>query len=109
MLLISAYEDRPVTKPGLDFLQTLEEVIRQRQLEPSPDSYTAKLIAAGPKRIAQKVGEEGVELALAAVSADRNELVEESADLLYHVLVLLSSQDIRLADVVAALEARHSP
>ena len=98
-----------MTKSGIEFLLTLEDVIQQRQLAPSADSYTAKLVAAGPRRIAQKVGEEGVELALAAVSSDRRATIEETADLLYHVLVLLSSQDIRLAEVVAALAARHRP
>lgn len=98
-----------MTKPSIEFLLTLEDVIRQRQQEPSADSYTAQLIAAGPKRIAQKVGEEGVELALAGVDGDRGELIDETADLLYHVLVLLATQDIRLADVVAALAARHNP
>ena len=93
---------------SIEFLQTLESVILQRKESPSAESYTAELLAAGPKRIAQKVGEEGVELALAAVDGNREETISEAADLLYHVLVVLVAQDIRLCDVVAALEARHS-
>ena len=91
----------------LQFLQTLEAVIVDRLGSPSQSSYTASLAAMGPKRIAQKVGEEAVELALASVAGDRAEVLEESADLVYHLLVLLSSQDIRLSDVVAVLSARH--
>ena len=93
---------------GNEFLQTLEDVIRQRKKSPSADSNTAKLFAAGAQRIAQKVGEEGVELALAALAGDRDETINEAADLLYHLLVLLTYQDIRLAEVVATLESRHA-
>ncbi len=91
----------------LTFLSTLEQVISDRLKHPSQESYTASLAALGTKRIAQKVGEEGVELAIAAVAGDRQEVINEAADLLYHVLVMLSSQDIALGDVVDALEARH--
>lgn len=92
----------------ISFLQTLEDIIQDRLQRPADDSYTSKLVAAGRKRIAQKVGEEGVELALAAVSNDRTEIVDEAADLLYHVLVLLNNQGVTLVDVIATLEARHS-
>ena len=91
-----------------EFLQTLEDVIRERTQAAGTDSYTASLLQAGTKRIAQKVGEEGVELALAAVAGDRDEVLNEAADLFYHVLVLLTAEDIRLADVVATLEDRHA-
>ena len=70
-------------------------------------SYTAKLYASGIKRIAQKVGEEGVETALAATVQDHNELKNEAADLLYHLMVLLQASDMSMADVVAVLRARH--
>jgi len=61
------------------------------------------------KRIAQKVGEEGVETALAATAGDREELVNESADLLYHLLVLLKARDASLADIISVLQSRHRP
>lgn len=90
-----------------DFLQNLETIIASRHDADAKDSYTARLLQAGVRRIAQKVGEEGVELALAAAAGDRDEVVNEAADLVYHLLVLLHARDIALADVVAALESRH--
>lgn len=95
-------------QPNLEFLATLESTIAERMENPTEQSYTASLMASGPKRIAQKVGEEGVELALAGVAGNRDEIANEAADLLYHVLVLLRSQDVALADVVATLESRHA-
>ena len=92
---------------SLAFLDTLQRVIGQRIADPPPDSYTAKLLAQGPRRIAQKVGEEGVELALAAVAQGNAEIVGETADLLYHVLVLLQSKQLSLEQVVGELEVRH--
>ena len=92
----------------LTFLAELEAIVRDRFTAPTGQSYTAKLAAAGRKRIAQKVGEEGVELALAAVSNDRDEIVDETADLLYHVIVLLVDNGLSLADVVTRLEERHA-
>lgn len=97
---------RPATE-SLAFLATLEEVIAERIADPPPNSYTAKLLAEGPRRVAQKVGEEGVELALAAVAEDDTAVVGEAADLLYHVLVLLQSKHLALEKVVEELEARH--
>ena len=89
------------------FLETLEETVLSR-LEESPDgSYTAELVRSGIRRIAQKVGEEGVEVALAAVGGDRDDILSETADLVYHLLVLINSRGLRLADVVACLESRH--
>ncbi len=92
---------------NIDFLQTLEKVIQQRAASPSDNSYTSELLRAGPKRIAQKVGEEAVELALAAVSGEPQEQLDETADLLYHLLVLLNDRGLCLADAVDVLEARH--
>lgn len=89
------------------FLQELEEIIHHRLNSPGDDSYTASLIAAGSHRIAQKVGEEGVELALAAAAGDKREIIDEASDLVYHVLVLLADQDLRLKDVCDCLKARH--
>jgi len=96
-----------MTGTSIDFLLQLEDIIADRVANPSNDSYTAQLAAAGVKRIAQKVGEEAVELALASVAGDREETLNEAADLVYHLLVLLSKQDLRLSDVAATLAARH--
>ena len=97
-----------MSKTDLNFLTDLERVISDRLRNPSEGSYTASLVAQGPQRIAQKIGEEGVELALAAVAGERDEVIDESADLLYHMLVRLNSRDIALSEVVGALEARHN-
>ena len=90
-----------------EFIQRLEEIIRDRFENPPEGSYTAKLARAGTKRIAQKVGEEGVELALASVAGDKDEIVAEAADLIYHLLVLLNREGVSLADVATELERRH--
>lgn len=92
---------------SLSFLTTLEQVIVDRLQNPREGSYTSSLAAEGRKRVAQKVGEEAVELALASVSGDRSETINEAADLIYHVLVLLNQQGIQLADVTELLRLRH--
>lgn len=92
----------------LAFLGTLEEVIARRVADRPEGSYTARLHAQGPKRIAQKVGEEGLEVALAAVTEADDKVIAESADLLYHLLLLLESRGLRLEQVVAELESRHA-
>lgn len=89
------------------FLATLQSTIAQRIAESPEGSYTARLFASGVGRIAQKVGEEGVETALAAVTRDDPELVGECADLLYHLLVLLKSRNLTLEQVVGELASRH--
>jgi phosphoribosyl-ATP pyrophosphohydrolase len=91
----------------IDFLKTLETVIESRKVANADESYTAKLFSAGASRISQKLGEEGVELALANVQQNRAAIVSESADLIYHLLVLLRSNDIPLCEVVGELEARR--
>ena len=91
----------------LVFLNTLQDIIRDRLENPTDGSYTASLVARGPQRVAQKIGEEGVELALASVSGERDDVINESADLVYHLLVLLSTHGISLAEVVSTLESRH--
>lgn len=91
------------------FLQRLEQVIAERRGASPDSSYTASLLAAGRQRIAQKVGEEGVELALAGVGDDRGRVVAETADLLYHVLVLLAASNVSLREVLQELERRHQP
>ena len=93
--------------PELSFLAGLERLICEREVQRPEGSYTTQLFDAGVKRIAQKVGEEGVETALAATAGDTEELANESADLLYHLLVLLKARDLSLADVVETLESRH--
>lgn len=93
--------------PDLAFLASLERLIARREIERPEGSYTTRLFEAGIKRISQKVGEEGVETALAATSGDVEELVNESADLIYHLLVLLRASGLTLADVTAVLQARH--
>ena len=97
-----------MTTASIQFLQELEDVIRERSQAPTAESYTARLLASGTQRIAQKVGEEGVELALAAVAGDREETIGEAADLFYHVIVLLNAEQIRLQEVIAVLEQRHA-
>lgn len=92
----------------IDFLIDLETIIRDRLENPVDDSYTARLAEAGNKRIAQKVGEEGVELALAGAAENRDEIVDEAADLMYHLIVLLANQGLALADVSARLKTRHA-
>ena len=96
-----------MSKSDLAFLATLEAVIRDRLENPVAGSYTASLAASGRQRIAQKVGEEGVELALASVSDNREEVIDEAADLVYHLLVLLHAQDLELGTVVSRLQERH--
>ena len=89
------------------FLSRLERTVADRASAEPQSSYTARLLAEGTPRIAQKVGEEGVETALAAVSRDDAGLLAEAADLVYHLTVLMQSRGLRLAQVVEALEARH--
>jgi phosphoribosyl-AMP cyclohydrolase / phosphoribosyl-ATP pyrophosphohydrolase len=91
------------------FLETLETVIERRLSDAPEGSYTARLAAQGTLKVAQKVGEEGVELALAAAAQDKSRVVDEAADLVYHLLLLLRMRELRLADVIAELETRHRP
>ncbi|MCQ1056533.1 bifunctional phosphoribosyl-AMP cyclohydrolase/phosphoribosyl-ATP diphosphatase HisIE [Photobacterium sp. DNB23_23_1] len=100
-------EEGQVEQPALVFLHQLEQVLASRKGADPESSYTASLYARGTKRISQKVGEEGVEVALAATSGDKAELVCESADLIYHLLVLLQDQGMSLSDVTAKLQERH--
>ena len=121
-LLVTARPTGPVCHLGTDtcfegvdnpsagrlaFLAELESIIHQRLESGSAESYTARLAAAGSRRIAQKVGEEAVEVALASTVPDDDALTEETADLLYHLLLLLNHRGISLGDVVERLAARH--
>ncbi|WP_072669586.1 bifunctional phosphoribosyl-AMP cyclohydrolase/phosphoribosyl-ATP diphosphatase HisIE [Vibrio injensis] len=91
----------------LVWLHQLEQLLAARKSASPESSYTASLYASGTKRIAQKVGEEGVEVALAAATGDKAELISESADLIYHLLVLLQDQGLALSDVIDKLKQRH--
>jgi phosphoribosyl-ATP pyrophosphohydrolase/phosphoribosyl-AMP cyclohydrolase len=104
----SCFDGEVPTAPGLAFLSLLEETVAQRDRERPAGSYTTKLLEAGVRRIAQKVGEEGVETALAAASGDDAELLNESADLVYHLVVLLRSRELDLERLVHVLRARHA-
>ena len=92
---------------AVPMLQKLMDVIQARKSAAPDSSYTAKLFAAGIKRAAQKVGEEGVEVALAATAGDDQELLNESADLLYHLLVVLAARDLDLNAVLKVLQQRQ--
>lgn len=101
-------EDPVAGAVPLAFLASLESIIEQRIAERPEGSYTARLYAQGPKRLAQKVGEEGVELALAGAGEPQDKVLSEAADLVFHLLVLLKSRGLRLEQVVSELESRHS-
>ena len=90
----------------VQFLNVLNKTIADRAEYQSDESYTAKLFEKGTKRIAQKVGEEGVEVALAAATGDKAELINESADLLYHLLVLWQDQNVEMGEVMECLKQR---
>ncbi|MGB5486701.1 MAG: bifunctional phosphoribosyl-AMP cyclohydrolase/phosphoribosyl-ATP diphosphatase HisIE [Lysobacterales bacterium] len=120
-LLIRARQEGPTCHLGLDtcfdtearvipelaFLSELEQVIAKRDEERPKGSYTTSLLEAGVKRIAQKVGEEGVETALAAAAGGDEEVLNEAADLIYHLLVLLRSRQLELGSLVEVLKIRH--
>lgn len=93
--------------PG-SFLGRLDALVQQREQHRPEKSYTTGLFEAGVRRIAQKVGEEGVETALAGVAQDDAALLGESADLLFHLIVLLRARGLALADAVAVLQERHA-
>ncbi|WP_087025987.1 bifunctional phosphoribosyl-AMP cyclohydrolase/phosphoribosyl-ATP diphosphatase HisIE [Thaumasiovibrio subtropicus] len=104
----TCFDGDDVAPPSLVFLHQLEQVLASRKGSDPDSSYTASLYARGTKRISQKVGEEGVEVALAATSGDKAELVDESADLIYHLLVLLQDQGMSLSTITERLAERHA-
>ncbi len=105
----TCFGDEPLSgAQRLAFLQTLQDIISQRIAEQPQGSYTARLHAAGMQRVAQKVGEEGVEVALAAVTGSDESLLGECADLIYHLLVLLRERSLDLSAVVHTLQRRHA-
>ncbi|PHI18349.1 bifunctional phosphoribosyl-AMP cyclohydrolase/phosphoribosyl-ATP diphosphatase [Lewinellaceae bacterium SD302] len=91
-----------------DFLQHLERTIRQRRDNPSEGSYTSQLLARGINKVAQKVGEEAVELVIEAKDNDKDLFLNEAADLMYHYLVLLAAKDYTLEEVKEVLRGRHA-
>jgi phosphoribosyl-ATP pyrophosphohydrolase/phosphoribosyl-AMP cyclohydrolase len=106
---LTCFGDEPSSKgESLAFLDTLESIIEKRIAESPQGSYTARLFSEGPKRIAQKVGEEGIEVALAAVAESDGKVLSESADLIFHLLVLLRSRGLSFQSVVAELQSRHA-
>jgi phosphoribosyl-ATP pyrophosphohydrolase/phosphoribosyl-AMP cyclohydrolase len=94
-------------RPPLGFLAQLDALVARRHAERPAGSYTTGLFEGGIRRIAQKVGEEGVETALAAVAQDDAALLGEAADLIFHLTVVLRARGLGLADAVDVLERRH--
>jgi len=90
-----------------DFIDELFATLQQRKSNPTPNSYTASLLTAGEDEIVKKVGEEAVEVILAAKGQGDQRVVEETADLVYHLLVLLVSRDLSWDDIRAELKQRH--
>ncbi len=94
---------------GVGFLAYLDQVVAARIKSGDKSSYTVRLVQEGVARCAQKVGEEGVETALAALQKNAKEFTGEAADLLYHLIVLLHAKKLSLTDAIAVLEKRHAP
>ncbi len=90
-----------------DFIDELVTLLQTRKANPSANSYTTSLLAAGEDEIVKKIGEEAVEIILAAKGQGDQRVVEESADLIYHLLVLLVSRDLTWDDIRAELKKRH--
>ncbi|XOV94187.1 MAG: bifunctional phosphoribosyl-AMP cyclohydrolase/phosphoribosyl-ATP diphosphatase HisIE [Bacteroidota bacterium] len=118
-LLIKAEPAGPACHTGADtcfsepnresvyFLEKLMEIIQSRKNNPSDKSYTSSLFEKGTNKVAQKVGEEAVETVIEAMAGNKELLANESADLLFHLMVLLADQDLSIYDVLTVLEKRH--
>ena len=104
---VSCFGDGGAT--GVGFLAQLDQVVADRIKSGDKSSYTVRLVREGVARVAQKVGEEGVETALAALQKNSKEFTGEAADLLYHLIVLLRAKKLSLTDAIAVLEKRHAP
>lgn len=96
-----------IKKENINFLMKLNELVNQRKRDLPENSYTTKLFKEGSDRIIQKVGEEATEVIIAAKNKSRKEIVYETADLLYHLIVMLSDNELSLTDIVNELESRH--
>jgi len=103
---VSCFND--TAQHDISFLDHLAKLVADRHISLPDSSYTTSLFKAGKARIAQKVGEEGVELALARMKDDKTEMANEAADLLFHMLVLLQDAGLSLNDVMAILRERHA-
>lgn len=103
-----AEENNPENIPATDFLFYLEQIIHDRREFPQEGSYTNHLFSRGINKIAQKVGEEAVELIIESKDDNKDLFLGEAADLLYHFLVLLTQKEVRLSEVVEILKGRHS-
>jgi len=118
-LLIKALPSGPVCHTGKDtcfaennvrsesFLYQLEQIVRDRKIKPRKDSYTSELYRKGLRKIAQKIGEEATEVVIDAVVGNTDLLKEETADLLYHLLILLAEENISLVEIEQILKNRH--
>jgi len=118
-LLIYANPDGPTCHTGsyscfaevneynVQFLDYLFKLIKQRKIEMPENSYTSKLFQRGSDRIIQKVGEEAVETVIAAKNKNKEEIIYETSDLLYHLLVMLADQDIEFSEIISSLKKRH--
>jgi len=93
----------------IQFLQELTEIIKNRKEQSPEGSYTATLFASGINRIAQKVGEEAVEVVIEAMGSETSGLKDEVADLIFHLLVLMEEKEVKLSEVVEVLKERHNP
>ena len=91
-----------------NFLSHLERFVDKRANDPIEESYTAKLLSRGTNKVAQKVGEEGVEVVIAALAETKEDFLGECADLFYHTLVLLKDQNVELSEVMEVLQTRHN-
>jgi phosphoribosyl-ATP pyrophosphohydrolase/phosphoribosyl-AMP cyclohydrolase len=96
-----------INKSSITFLRQLDELIAERKAKMPENSYTTELFKKGIKKISQKVGEEATEVVIDAMAKDKPRLLEESADLIYHLLVLLNYFDLKIDDVIDVLESRH--
>lgn len=96
-----------MSENNIDFLVHLQDLVEKRRLEMPENSYTTSLFRKGINKIAQKVGEEAVELVIEAKDDNRELFLNESADLVYHLLVLLTAKECRIEDVVEILKNRH--
>ncbi len=94
--------------PSINFLNDLFNLIKQRKKDLPENSYTTKLFKEGTNRIIQKVGEEAVETLIAAKNNDKNEIINETSDLIYHLFVMLAWQGIEFSEIVSNLEKRHN-
>jgi phosphoribosyl-ATP pyrophosphohydrolase/phosphoribosyl-AMP cyclohydrolase len=104
----SCFGTQPTQYDSFGILRDLEHVIADRMLKRPTGSYTTSLFDSGPRRIAQKVGEEGLEVALAAVSASDREVIAEISDLVYHLMVLLRARGLNLVEVMRELRVRYA-